>query len=165
MVPMLFAKPGTERGGRERTKRCRHSSAGLWGVWGAWCRHWWEAKEHDSSLQRLCVNKANSASVWVCIVWLCRSYCDPCYSGILQNRTNSHKSFAEQINTTLQHWRWGEEESFKQLGWATQRFGSRRGRQLRRAPKAPSSAACHSTGTGSSERGPGRGHCGTTSIC
>lgn len=54
---------------------------------------------------------------------------------ILQNRTNSHKSFAEQINPALQPSQ-GEKESFKQLGRATQWFSSKPGRQLRGAPKA-----------------------------
>lgn len=96
----------------------------------------WEAEDHSYCPQRLRVKKTHSAGIWVCEVWLHHSYCDLCYSGILQNCTNSHKSFAEQINSTLQPSQ-GEKESFKQLRWATQWFSSKLGRQLCGAPKAP----------------------------
>lgn len=170
---MLFAEPGTEReGGRWRAKLCGHwavapqldckGSAALFTDTGG-------RQRSTTPPCRDCVNKANSANIWVCIVWLHCSYCDPCYSGILQNLTNSHKSFAEEINITVQRSWWGEKESFKQLagphsdsaaGGAASWVG------LPRHPHLPPvTAPTRPHGLGSSARGPGRGHCGTTSIC
>ena len=99
-APGLLSEPGTgTAGGRWRPKRPGHAGQRHLG-WagsgpGTCCWDGWEAERHDSCPQRPRVSKANSAGLWVCKVWLHRSYCDPCYSGILQNRTNSHKSFAE----------------------------------------------------------------------